>query len=134
MGFELVGIEYLARAGSNGLLRVYIDHPDGIDVGDCASVSRQISGVLDVEDPIAGNYDLEVSSPGLDRPLFSREHFARFAGSRVKLETREKIDGRHRFKGLLKGVSDGDILIEVDGEEFALPFDQVEKARLVPEF
>jgi ribosome maturation factor RimP len=133
MGFELVGVEYLAR-GSGDLLRIYIDHPDGIDVDDCASVSRQISGLLDVEDPISGNYELEVSSPGLDRPLFSKEHYARFAGNRIKLETRVKIDGRRRFKGLLKGISDGDVLIVVDGEELVLPFDQVEKARLVPDF
>ncbi len=133
MGFELVGVEFLARSGG-GLLRVYIDHPDGIGVDDCARVSRQISGLLDVEDPIAGNYDLEVSSPGLDRPLFSRAHFIRFAGHVVKLETREKIGGRRRFKGLLKGVSGDEVVIEVAGETVALPLEQVEKARLVPEF
>lgn len=134
MGYEFVGVEYLGKGLSGSLLRVYIDRDDGITVDDCARVSHQISGVLDVEDPIGENYDLEVSSPGLDRPLFNREHFDRFAGSEVSLRLRVKIQERRRFKGLLKGTRNDNVLVMVDGEEFALPLDQIEKARLVPEF
>lgn len=134
MGYEFVGLEYGGQAGSGGLLRVYIDHADGIDVDDCADVSHQISGVLDVEDPIQGNYTLEVSSPGLDRPLFSQRDFERFAGRRVNIKLRVKLQDRRRFEGLLQGMREGHVVLEVEGVEFSLPLDQIEKARLVPEF
>ncbi|HEB95215.1 MAG TPA: ribosome maturation factor RimP [Sedimenticola thiotaurini] len=133
MGYELVGVEYLDQ-GHGGVLRVYIDHADGISVDDCARVSHQVSGLLDVEDPIPGNYSLEVSSPGLDRPLFGKRDFDRFAGRRVSLRTREKIAERRRFKGLLRGTEGDDVLVEVDGETFRLPLDRIDKARLVPDF
>ena len=135
LGYELVGVEYVSQgSGSGHTLRVFIDHANGIGVDDCVAVSHQVSGVLDVEDPIQGNYDLEVSSPGLDRPLFYKEHFERFAGSQVKVTMLSKIEGRRRFKGLLKGVKEEGVLVLVDNEEFVLPLDQIEKARLVPEF
>ncbi len=134
LGYEFVGLEYQGQGGSGGLLRVYIDHADGIDVDDCAAVSHQVSGVLDVEDPIGGHYTLEVSSPGLDRPLFSKHHFEQFKGSRVSIKLRVKLQERRRFEGLLQGVREGDVVLEVDGDEFRLPLDQIEKARLVPEF
>jgi ribosome maturation factor RimP len=134
MGFEFVGLEYGGQAGSGGLLRVYIDHADGIDVDDCADVSHQISGVLDVEDPIQGNYTLEVSSPGLDRPLFSKRDFERFAGRRVSIKLRVKLQDRRRFEGLLQGMREGHVVLVEEGVEISLPLDQIEKARLVPEF
>ncbi len=133
MGYELVGVEYLSQGGG-GLLRVYIDHADGISVDDCARVSHQVSGLLDVEDPIRENYSLEVSSPGLDRPLFGRRDFERFAGQRVSVRTRDRIHERRRFKGLLRGVEGGEVLVQMDGEIFRLPLDLIERARLVPEF
>ena len=134
MGYELVGVEYQGRGGSGALLRVYIDSVDGITVNDCADVSHQLSGVLDVEDPIQGEYDLEVSSPGLDRPLFSREHYERFAGSRIKVKLRIKLDGRRRFEGILMGVEDDAVLVEGEEGLFRLPLSRIEKARLIPEF
>ncbi len=134
MGYELVGVEYLGQGGSGSLVRVYIDQADGITVDDCAAVSRQISGVLDVEDPIRENYQLEVSSPGLDRPLFYKEHFEVFAGSQVCLKMHVKVRGRWRFEGLLIGMQDNEVVLEVEGERFRLPLDQMDRARLVPEF
>jgi ribosome maturation factor RimP len=134
MGYELVGVEYLAGQEGGSLLRVYIDQERGITLDDCTAVSRQLSAVFDVEDPVKEHYTLEVSSPGLDRPLFYEEHFQKYAGSRVKLRMALKIEGRRRFEGILKGLQDQDIVLEVDGEQFLLPLDQVETARLVPEF
>jgi ribosome maturation factor RimP len=134
LGYEFVGLEYRGSGDSGSLLRVYIDHADGVDLDDCAAVSHQVSGVLDVEDPIGGHYTLEVSSPGLDRPLFSKQHFERFAGSRVSIKLRQKLQDRRRFEGVLQGVREDDVVVEVDGSEFRLPLDQIEKARLVPEF
>jgi len=133
MGYELVGMEFSAGHG-NGLLRIYIDSPDGADIDDCQRVSYQVSGLLDVEDPIPGQYNLEVSSPGMDRPLFEKEHFERFAGCQVKLQTQVSYHGRRKFKGLLQGVEGEQVVIEQDGETVKLPLTEVEKARLVPEF
>ena len=132
LGYELVGIEYLMQ-GKHGLLRVYIDTEDGIDVKDCQRVSHQLSGVLDVEDVIKGQYQLEVSSPGLDRPLFTEEHFERFAGCQAKLKLAVPIEGRRKFKGVLQGVKDGNILIDVGEDAFSLPLSAVDKANLIPD-
>ncbi len=134
LGYELVGVEYLSRGTGGSLLRIYIDHADGIGVKDCAKVSHQISGVLDVEDPISENYSLEVSSPGMDRPLFSKKDFERFSGSKVSIKLRVKLHGRRNFEGMLKGVDGDDLLVTVDGDQYRLPMDQVDRARLVPEF
>ncbi len=134
MGYELVGVEYLGGQEGGSLLRVYIDQEEGITLDDCTAVSRQLSAVLDVEDPVKEHYSLEISSPGLDRPLFHEEHFRKYAGSRIRLKMALKIDGRRRFEGILKGLQDQEIVLEVDGEQFLLPLDQVETARLVPEF
>jgi len=134
LGYELVGVEYLSRGTGGSLLRIYIDHADGIGVKDCAKVSHQVSGVLDVEDPISENYSLEVSSPGMDRPLFSKEDFERFSGSKVNIKLRVKQHGRRNFEGMLKGVDGDDLLVTVDGDQYRLPMDQVDRARLVPEF
>ena len=133
LGFEMVGVEHIAQ-GRHSLLRVYIDHPDGIDVEDCADVSRQVSAVLDVEDPIKGEYTLEVSSPGLDRPLFSDEQFARFTGQLADLRLRVAQEGRRKFRGRMLGVEDGRLRIEVDGVEYTVLLDNVDKAHLIHEW
>jgi ribosome maturation factor RimP len=133
MGYELVGVELFQRGGGAHTLRVYIDHPRGITLDDCEAVSHQLSGVLDVEDPIPGNYDLEVSSPGLDRPLVFPEHFERFAGRRVKVRLAEKIEGRRNLDGVLVGAGAGVIRLQVAEREWEIPLVTVESARLVPE-
>lgn len=133
MGYELVGVEYHGgKAG--GLLRVYIDSEDGISADDCQRVSYQVSGVLDVEDPIPGHYTLEVSSPGLDRLLFRPRDFERFAGHEVRVRMRFPLEGQRRFKGRLLGLQDDTVVIEQDGEQVSLPYEQIEQARLVPEY
>jgi ribosome maturation factor RimP len=133
MGYELVGVEYLGRGGDRAILRIYIDQEAGIDLEDCAAVSHQLSGVLDVEDPIPGRYSLEVSSPGLNRPLVYPEHFERFRGHRVKLRLAEKIEGRRNLEGTLIGLADDQIQLEVEGRTWEVPLAAVESARLVPE-
>ncbi len=133
MGYELVGIEY-RRGADSGLLRIYIDQDSGILLDDCVKVSRQVSAMLDVEDPLKEGYQLEVSSPGVDRPLFVKEHFVRFAGSEVRIKLRMKLDGRKKFEGVLKGIQDEDVVLDMDDETVYLPLDQIDSARLVPEF
>lgn len=132
MGYELVGLDYMPQRGK-GLLRVYIDAPEGITLDDCEQVSYQISGLLDVEDPIPGAYTLEVSSPGLDRPLFTREHFARFAGHRVRVHLDSLMDGRRKYTGVLRGVQDDNVVVEEDGHTVTVPMERISKAHLVPE-
>lgn len=134
LGYELVGVELFQRGASGATLRVYIDHEDGIGLDDCASVSDQLSAVLDVEDPLQGRYDLEVSSPGLDRPLVFPEHFRRFEGSRAKVRLSEKLDGRRSLEGVLRGCEDGIVSLEADGRLWAIPVNRIEIARLVPVF
>ncbi|MGM0594233.1 MAG: ribosome maturation factor RimP [Pseudomonadota bacterium] len=133
LGYELVGVEHLSQ-GRHSVLRVYIDHEDGITVEDCADASRQVSAVLDVEDPIRGEYTLEVSSPGLDRPLFTPEHYERYSGSLADIRLRAPQDGRRKFKGRMHGLRDEHVVIEVDGEEYTLALDSIEKANLVHEW
>jgi ribosome maturation factor RimP len=133
MGYELIGSEYGRSAGGAFVLRVYIDHERGITLRDCEAVSRQLGGVLDVEDPIAGHYDLEVSSPGLDRPLFRLEHFERFAGARARIRLSRKLGDRRRFEGTLCGVEGESVLLDLGGERVELPLAMIESARLVPE-
>lgn len=134
MGYEVVGVE-LAGSGTRGrLLRVYIDQEEGITLDDCTAVSHQLSGVLDVEDPIREHYTLEVSSPGLDRPLFTPAHFERFAGHEVRIRLARLIDKRRKVTGLLKGLRGDAVLVEVEGEELAVPLADIESARLVPKF
>ncbi|MGB5516955.1 MAG: ribosome maturation factor RimP [Gammaproteobacteria bacterium] len=133
MGYELVEIEY-NPSSRHGLLRLYIDHDDGIQLDDCTDVSNQVSALLDVEDPIPGHYNLEVSSPGMDRPLRTIRDFERFTGEIVKLKTAMAIDGRRNFKGRLCGIDGDEISIECDGQQFNLSLASIEKARLVPDF
>jgi ribosome maturation factor RimP len=130
LGYELVGVEYVSQ-GRHSVLRIYIDSEDGVTVDDCARVSHQVSGALDVEDPIKGQYTLEVSSPGLERPLFTLEHYRRFAGERAEIRIAAPRDGRRKFQGTLRGVEGDAVIIEVDGEAVALPLDEIEKAHLV---
>ncbi len=130
---ELVGIEYISQ-GRNSVLRIYIDKENGISVDDCSAVSHQISGVLDVEDPIKGVYQLEVSSPGLDRPLFDELHYERYSGQQVKVQLTAPLDGRRKFQGVLLGLKEGKVAVNIDGNEYLLPFASIDKANLIPEF
>lgn len=133
MGYELVGVEFHTRS-VNPLLRVYIDSESGVTLDDCQRVSHQLGGVLDVEDPISGPYTLEISSPGLDRPLFEARHFDRFAGAQARLQLREPLDGRRKLMGRLLGMRDGDVaIVDSEGREWRVPLERIEKARLVPE-
>lgn len=106
----------------------------GIELKDCETVSRQLSGVLDVEDPISGDYTLEVSSPGLDRPLYELPHFIRFIGHQVALKLRMPFEGRRKFSGLLAGVEGNDVVLQVEQEEYLFPLEGIEKANVVPQF
>lgn len=133
LGCELWGVEYMAQ-GRRALLRVYIDKKDGIGVEDCEKVSRQVSSVLDVEDPIQSEYTLEVSSPGMDRPLFKLEQFKANVGEVVAVRLRLPFEGRRKFTGLLKGIENDEIVLEVDNEEYVLPYELVDKANIVPQF
>jgi ribosome maturation factor RimP len=132
LGYELVGIEYRGST-RHGLLRVYIDQEQGIGLDDCERVSHQLSALLDVEDPIDVPYDLEVSSPGLDRPLFRMRDFERFQGRRARIRMRVPQDGRRNFTGVLRGLEGGQLLLEVDNEIVRLAFGQIDQARLVPD-
>lgn len=129
LGFELWGVEHLSQ-GRHSVLRLYIDSDAGISVDDCARVSSQVGSVLDVEDPITGDYTLEVSSPGLDRRLFDLAQYDRFRGETVDLKLRVPFDGRRRFRGTLKGIEGEDVVVRVDDHEYLLPFDQIDKARV----
>lgn len=133
MDFEFWGLEYSAQ-GRHTLLRVFIDHTDGINVDHCAAVSRQLSSVLDVEDPISQDYTLEVSSPGMDRPLFTAAQYQNYANHIVEVRLRMPFDGRRKFKGQLIGTEGDDVVLYVDNHEYLLPFDLIEKAHIVPQF
>ena len=134
LGYELVDIEW-ASAPRSGVLRIYLDQPVGhgghIGIEDCESVSREVSALLDVEDPVAGAYNLEVSSPGFDRVLRKPAHFERFQGTRVWVELNVARDGRRRYTGTLSGVDEQGITLDVDGQDVSIGFNEVGKARLV---
>lgn len=133
LGYELVGIEYI-RAGKHSILRVYIDQEGGILVDDCAAVSRQISAIMDVEDPITNEYTLEVSSPGLDRPLFKAAHYQMFVGEEVKVQLRMPVQNRRRWKGVIVSVEGEIICLNVDGKEERFALSNIQKANIVPKF
>jgi ribosome maturation factor RimP len=131
---ELLGVE-LAASGTSALLRLYIDAPGRtVAIEDCEAVSREVSAVLDVNDPIASHYTLEVSSPGIDRPLFSAAQFAKHIGQMVKLTLQIPLNGRRRLQGVITGVEGDDIALRVDTTEVSLPHANIEKARLVPDW
>jgi ribosome maturation factor RimP len=133
LGYEFVGLEHRSNP-KNPVLIVYIDHPDGISVDDCETVSREIAALLDVEDPIPGHYNLEVSSPGLDRPLFTWEHFRRFIGESAQVTLYAPQDGRRKFKGPILGAEQGRVRLEQDGTEVVLDMGNIAKARLLPDY
>jgi len=133
LGYELLLLEQ-TQNDKDAVLRVYIDAPGGILLEDCEQVSRQISLILDLEDPIRGAYALEVSSPGADRPLVKADHFERALNQEIRVLARDYILGRRRFKGRLLAVDDEQLVIEVDGEEYDIPLAGIETARLVPSF
>ncbi|MBR1605933.1 MAG: ribosome maturation factor RimP [Alphaproteobacteria bacterium] len=131
LGYETVRIMTIGQ--TNPTLQIMIDKTDGteITVDDCAKVSRALSEILDEKDPIADKYNLEVSSPGLDRPLTKPAHFQKFAGNEVKIETDELVDGRKRFKGVLKGIEGSDVLLTMDETVYQIPFDAIAKAKII---
>ncbi|CAM3989480.1 ribosome maturation factor RimP [Vreelandella rituensis] len=133
MGFELWGIDHLSQ-GKHSRLVVYIERDSGVSVEDCADVSRQVSAVFDVEDPIAGEYRLEVSSPGMARPLYTLDHYIRFQGHQIALKLRLPFDGRRKFQGLLAGVEGDDVLLQFEGEEYCFPIESIDQAHIVPQF
>jgi ribosome maturation factor RimP len=137
LGYELVDLE-VGREGRGGIVRIFIDRRaqdsgEGISVDDCARVSHEVSAVLETQDPIKGNYTLEVSSPGFDRILRTRAHFERFVGEKIFVELKLPQQGRRRFAGVLKSVMPDTIVVEVDGTAHSLPLDRIQKARLRPE-
>ena len=138
LGVELLGIEYLPAPGG-ALVRLYIDVPASeterlVGIEDCEAVSREVSAQLDVADPISGNYTLEVSSPGVDRPLFTPQQFARFIGEQAKVGLKLPQEGRRRLQGTIAAVDGDTIIIEVDGLPFAVAFENIDKAKLVPDW
>src|SRR5690625_1490401 len=129
MGCELVGIVYRGNPKS-ALLRLYIDKPGGVGLDDCTRVSNHVSGVLDVEDPISTKYTLEVSSPGLDRPVFKPSDYDRFIGEQVRLRLQPPLDGRRRLAGELRGLRGDEVVIEENGIEINVPLSQIDRANL----
>lgn len=133
LGCELWGLEYLTQ-GRYTTLRLFIDAPSGVSLEECEKVSRQVSSVMDVEDPIDGEYTLEVSSPGMDRPLYTVAHYARYVGETVNVRLRMARDGRRRFKGEIVKVEGEDVVITVEGKDVVLPVDAIDKANIVPRY
>lgn len=133
LGYEFVGLEYHNNP-KQSVLRIYIDADDGVGLEDCETVSRETAALLDVEDPIRGHYNLEISSPGVDRPLFTPAQFERFAGEEAQVTLFAPIDGRRKFKGVILGVDGDRVRLEVDGDEVVLDATNVARARLVPDY
>ncbi len=132
LGYELVGIEHLPM-GKHTVLRIYIDSSDGITVNDCSQVSHQVSGVLEVEEPIKGQFTLEVSSPGIDRPLFNLEQFEQFVGSKVKIKLYHAVEGKRKIMGLIESIEGEDINVkDADSDTvFQLHIDDIDKANII---
>lgn len=131
LGYELWGVVYLPQ-GKHILLRVYIDHTNGIGVDDCEKVSRQVSGVLDVEEVIKGHYTLEVSSPGLDRPLFNLTHYQRCVGQKIEVRLQMPINQRRKWEGELIGIEQETLQLKTTEGVIAVPFAHIERANVVP--
>lgn len=132
MGYELIGCE-LVPQGRRMIFRIFIDSERGVTLDDCSQVSHQVSALLDVEDPISRGYSLEISSPGIDRPLFEIKHYQKHLGKRVKIRLYVPINKKRQFKGILLRVEGEDITLLVDdsGQEVTLPFSAIEKANLI---
>ena len=133
LGYECVGVEYNSHP-KHGFLRIYIDAEQGVGMEDCTKVSHQVSGVLDVEDPIAGEYNLEVSSPGMDRPLFKLKQFEQFIGHSAQVNLFKPVGGRRKITGLIEKVEGNDVYLQQDGQVYKVPFQAMSKARLEPDF
>lgn len=132
IGCKLWGIDFVLRR-NRSVLKIYIDSEEGVNIGDCEKVSRQVSALLDVEDAVQGKYTLEVSSPGLNRRLFDISQYPAFFGAKVKIELHFPFEGRRKFSGQLCGIENDEVVIRVDEEEFLLPIDAIERANIVPE-
>lgn len=133
LGCELWGLEYLTQ-GRYTTVRIYIDREEGVSLEDCEKVSRQVSSVMDVEDPIDSEYTLEVSSPGMDRPLYTLEQYARYIGEQINVRLRLARDGRRKFKGTILAVEGDEVRIAVDDIEYLLSVDAIDKANIIPRF
>lgn len=133
LGYECVGIEYNPHP-QHGMLRIYIDSENGILVDDCTKVSHQLSGMLDVEDPIQGEYQLEISSPGEDRPFFKMSQFEKYIGSTVLVSLFKPIDKRRKITGLIQAVEGDELVLQENEQVLKVPFQAMSKARLVPEY
>jgi len=130
LGMEIVDVNYVVEHGRR-ILRVYIDKPEGITVDDCADLSRSLSAALDDDDPIKESYNLEVSSPGLDRPLVKEKDFLRFVGHKAVIRTKSPIDGRKNFKVMLKGLEDGNVVVtDSEGRPWSIHMSNIDRARL----
>ncbi|MDF1779857.1 MAG: ribosome maturation factor RimP [Alcanivoracaceae bacterium] len=132
MGYEFWGLDYLQGRGA--VLRIFIDSENGISVDDCAAVSHQVSGVLDVEDPISGEYNLEVSSPGMERPLYTLEQYSRYLGEQVQMRLLAPLAGKRRLKAQLEAVQGEELVLKVGDEVLNVPISQVDRANLVATF
>ena len=130
LNYEFVGCEIQGQ-GRHAVLRIYIDSENGITIDDCSKVSYQVSAMLDVEDPVRGQHALEISSPGIDRPLFELSHFEKFIGNRVKVRVCAPIHNRKKFDGVLLRVEGDEIHLLVDAEEIVLPFSDIERANVI---
>lgn len=133
VGFELWGLEFFQQ-GRHSVVRIFIEGANGVSVEDCAAVSHQVSGVLDVEDPIAGEYTLEVSSPGWDRPVFTLAQYARLVGSEVAVRLASPLNGRRKYKGVILQVVEDTVELQVDAEVVRIAFAAIDKANVVPNF
>lgn len=134
LGYELVEIEMVNKGSANLILRVYIDHEKGITLNDCSIVSNQLSGVLDVADVIAHRYELEISSPGLNRPLVEMPHFQRFQGHKARIALKNQIQGQRKFNGILAGIDGNEVLMQEGETLHRFPLHQIETARLIPSY
>ena len=133
LGYEFIGLEYNPNP-KHSVLRIYIDHENGVGIQDCETVSRETAALLDVKDPIRSHYNLEVSSPGLDRPLFTPAHFSEFTGSEVQINLFAPQDGRRKFSGPILSAGESSVNIEQDGSEVTLDYDNIAKAKLIPDY
>ena len=132
LGYELVEREYVQDAGG-WVLRLYVDKSDGVTIDDCARVSRGVEDLIEVEGLISGNYRLEVSSPGLERPIRRRVDFEKLSGSTIKLKTLNPVDGRSNYRGILEGLDGDEIVMAVDGMRYRIPYCELAKARVIPD-
>lgn len=134
MGYELLGCE-MAQMGGKQIFRLYIDSPNGVSADDCSKISRQVGALMDAEDPLRGRYSLEVSSPGIDRPLFELRHYVAFVGSKVNLRLQMPVEGRRKYKGVLVKVEGEDIHLQVEDleQEVVIPFSAIERANIIGE-